>query len=137
MKNSNWVEETSHKTSALIQDSIESSEGKRRQWNRAPEHLRPILDTFTEVWEDVFGRIVLKGDRGKFLRQAEELYTDFGDCSDFIIDAGRRHKKSNLTLNGPASIRWAIREEIERTVSKEETEEHRRSFWDKPSEAEA
>ncbi len=130
------AEELGHAAADQIYNWGLMSAGKQKFWNRAPEHLREILSAFTMVWCDVYERKLTIGDRGKFIKQAEVLYSDFGGegVADFILESGKRHKaKGNLSLNGPLSIRYLLREVIEEDIEAEESEEANREFWDQPS----
>ncbi len=127
------VEEMSHDVAGQIYSWGLMSEGKQKFWRTAPEHLREILAAFTLVWCDTYGRKLTTGDRRKFINQAEILYSDFGGegVADFIMEAGRRHKeKKDMSMNGPHSIRYLIREVIEDSIKEEAASEDTRKFWE-------
>lgn len=136
------VEELGHQAADQIAGWGAMAAGRRDLWPMAPEHIKPILEAFTEVWEDVFDRKVLKGDRGLFLKQAETLRDNWGEgVEEFILDAGKKHKEridqgAKLPLNGPLSINWAIRGAIHEALGAEKAAEKYKDFWDAPMEVE-
>ncbi len=129
------VEEMSHDIASQIYSWGLMSEGKMAYWQTVPEHLQEILGAFTMVWCDTYGRKLMKGDRRKFIKQAEVLYSDFGGegVADFVVEAGKRHKeKKGMSMNGPSSIRYLIREVIEEAAEEEEATQENAEFWDAP-----
>ena len=127
-----WVEETSHKTAAKIRHAM--GNGREVDWSHAPERILSILDAFTLVWCDIYDRMVLDGDRRKFIKQAEQLRDGFTeDVAGLILEAGKRQKAKNLSISGPLSLKNEIWEIIEE--SKEpDYRANDPDFWDKSSE---
>ena len=52
----------------------------------------------------------MHGDRSKWINGAKFLHEEFGEgASEFILEAGKAHKKDDLSFNGPRSLHYAVR----------------------------
>ncbi len=76
----------------------------RTNWGDAPEHLRPLLDT----WETATGLKFLK-DRKYQIKCAHEWYNEFGGDTELVKDAYYRLRDSGYNYKSLSSIHSTAR----------------------------
>jgi len=80
-------------------------------FSKAPAHLRGILEKMRECWTDMYDRMVVKADRRRWIKVAEEWHGKYGEgVVELIGPAAKLHKDRGLSLTSPGSWGWAIEE---------------------------
>jgi len=82
----------------------EESDVVRTNWPKAPEHIRPLLDT----WQEITG-LNFRRDRKYQIKCAHSWYNEFGGDPQLVRDAFRKHKEVGYNYKSLDSIRYAAR----------------------------
>ena len=76
---------------------------KRTAWNDAPEHVRRLLDT----WSEISG-LKFHSDRKYQVKCACSWYKEFGSDPQLVRDAFRKHQATGYNYKSLDSLRsWA------------------------------
>jgi len=104
-------------------NSNENMESKSTNWPDAPEHLRELLDVFTDS-TDIAPRT--KMDRRYQVKEAEGFYGEHGNDIELLKSSISKMKSINYNISSIGSLRKTARGL--KVKKKEETHEERQKY---------